>query len=156
MFKKLFSSKIKRQPVEPIFPRENYSIFKLDLDEGLAFATMNTGYNNYPNKNYFPWCAQILLSIHDKNDNGHPTDEEAVVLNDIEEKITDFLKKTQIVHRMGRVTRNGERDIIYYIDTPRLNKKETKEFLDQINAIRNLNFTLEQDPKWEFVASFIK
>ena len=156
MFKKLFSSKIKSGPVEPFFPKENYSIFKLDMKDGLAFATINTGYNDYPNKNHFPWCAQILLSIHDKNDNGHPTDEEAAVLNDIEEKITDFLRRTQKVHRIGRVTRNSERDIIYYIDEPRLNQNETKEFFDEINAVRNLNFTLERDPKWEFVGGFIK
>jgi hypothetical protein len=156
MFKKLFSSKAEPGLVEPVFPTENYSIFKLTVDNGLAFATMNTGYNNYPNKSNFPWCAQILLSIQDKNDNGHPIDEEAVVLNDIEVRITEFLKRTQVVHPIGRVTRNGERDIIYYIDKPKFNQKETKEFFDEINAIRNLNFTLEEDAKWKLVGAFIK
>lgn len=155
MFKKLFSGKIKSDPIEPIFPKENYSIFKLDMEDGLAFATVNTGYNDYPNKGHFPWCAQIVISIHGKNDNGHPTDEESVVLNDLESKITEFLKMTQTVHPVGRVTRNGERDIIYYIDEPRLDQKETKEFFDEINAVRNLNLTVERDPKWEFVSAFI-
>ena len=156
MFKKLFGVKSESEPIEPIFPVENYSIFKLDMNDVLAFATINTGYKNYPNKQHFPWCAQILLAIQDKNDNGHPTDEEAAVLNDIEDKITTFLKENHTVHHIGRVTRNGERDIIYYIDKPKFNQHETKLFFDEINSQRNLNFTLEKDPKWEFVGGLIQ
>jgi hypothetical protein len=156
MFKKLFGKKNESQPSEPIFPGEAFSIFKLDLKDGLAFATINTAYNQYPNKKYFPWCAQIVIDIHDKNNNGHPTDYEAGILNELEDRITQFLRRTQTVHPIGRVTRNGERDIIYYIDQPKLDQKETKDFFDQINAVRNLNFSLEHDPQWEFVGGFIK
>ena len=156
MLNKLFGNGRKKVPVEPIFPAENFTIFKLNLEEGMAFATINTGYNHYPNKSLFPWCAQILLVIQDKNENGHPTNEEAALLNEIEEKIAEFLRQKHTVHMIGRVTRNGERDILYYIDKPKLDMEETKAFFDRINEIRNLNLTLENDPEWKLVGAFIK
>ena len=157
MFKKLFGkSSNNKQPSEPIIPKENYSIFHLDMESGLAFATINTGYNNYPNKEFYPWYAAILMEIQDKNDNGHPTDEEASILNDLEDRITQFLNKTQVAHRIGRVTRNGERDIIYYLSNPKFDPDETKLFFDSINAIRPMNFTIEKDKSWKNVGGFLK
>ena len=49
--KKLFQG---NKPTEPIFPGENFSIIKLSLPDGLAFATVNKAYENYPNKSFFP------------------------------------------------------------------------------------------------------
>ena len=157
MFKKIFGIRSSNNSsIEPIVPKENYSIFKLTIDNGLAFATINTGYNNYPNKKTYPWYTEVIMKIHDKNENGHPTNEEAEVLNDLENRITNFLKLTQTVHTLGRVTRNGERDIIYYIDQPNLDESKVKEFFDSINAIRSVNLTLKKDEHWANVGAFIK
>ena len=157
MFKKFFRiGSTLKSPIEPIFPKEKYSIFKLTINNSLALATINTGYNNYLNKIFYPWYVEIIIDINDKNENGHPTNEESEILNRLEEKITDFLKQTQTIHPIGRFTRNGERDIFYYIDKPKLDKKKTKEFFDSINAIRPMNFTLKEDKKWSHVGAFIK
>lgn len=152
MFKKLFGGN--SSPVEPIVPKENYSIFKLDID-GVAIATINTGYNNYPNKKFYPWLATITFEIVDKNENGHPTNEEAEILNSLEEKITTFLSQNNVAHKIGRVTRNGERDILYYIDKPNFDSNKVEDFFDTINQIRPLNFELLKDEKWENVSAFI-
>ena len=154
MFKKLFGNS--SSPSEPIIPKENFTIFKLTIADGLALATINTGYNNYPNKKFYPWYATILMEIGDKNENGHPTNEEAELLNSLEDRITEFLGQTQIVHRIGRVTRNGERDIIYYIDKPAFHQDKTKEFFDSINSVRAVNLTIEKDKRWDNVAAFIQ
>lgn len=157
MFKKLFGlASSNKTPSEPLIPEENFSIFKFTTDEGLAFATIDAGYDNYPNKKYYPWYATVLLKIHDKNDNGHPTNEEAGILNDLEDRITHFLSETQVVHKIGRVTRNGERDILYYLGNPDLNQNQLKTFFDSINAIRPINFKIEKDEKWKNVSAFLK
>ena len=156
MFKKLFGIRsVSNSLIEPVFPKENFSIFKLTIDESLAFATINTGYNGYPNKSFYPWYAEVVMEIHDKNDNGHPTNEEAKILNDLEDQITSYLKQTQTLHSIGRVTRNGERDIIFYMDKPKLVGNTAKEFFDSINAIRPINMKLKKDKKWSNVRAFI-
>ncbi len=157
MFKKLFNiGSASTDPVEPIFPTERFSIFKLTIEGGLALATINTGYDNYQNKSCYPWYTAVTMHIHDKNENGHPTNEEAEILNNLEEKIVEFLKRTQIVHAVGRVTRNGERDIFYYTDEPKFNPGNSREFFDAISAVRLVNISVEKDKKWSNVAAFIK
>ena len=92
--------------------------------------------------------GEVVMEILDKNDNGHPTNEEAKILNDLEDQITSYLKQTQTLHSIGRVTRNGERDIIFYMDKPKLDGNTAKEFFDSINAIRPINMKLKKDKKF--------
>lgn len=153
IFKRLFR---KKSPIEPIFPVESYSLLQLKVGGDIGFATINTGYHNYQNKKFYPWYAAILIEIGEQNENGHPTEEEAALLNSLEEQITAFLRKSQVVHQVGRVTRKGKRDIIYYIDKPNFNNTVLKEFFDAINLIRPLNLTVEKDSTWTNVAAFIK
>lgn len=161
MFWKLFS---KSSPVdnpvteilEPTYPGEHFTIFRLEMPEGLAFATINQAYDHYPNKLLFPWCTQLILAINNKNSIGHPTNREARQLNDLEDKIARFLKKRHQVHYIGRVTRNGFRDLFYYLDQPMFDHAETEQFLESIKAERGVYFKLERDENWEFVSAFIK
>lgn len=144
------------KPVEPIYPATNFGILQFDVDNEMAIASINIGYNNYPNKEFFPWCAQILFEILDKNENGHPTAEEAEVLNELEDKVEAFLKENHVVHFIGRLTRNGFRDIFYYLDNPDFDQSRTKKFFDGISAIRPVNLYLDEDSEWDKVAEFIK
>ena len=143
-------------PTEPIYPGENFAVRQVETEEVVGIVTVNQAYENYPNKKYFPWCAQLLLEYKDKNENGHPTDQEAEVLNEIEDKIENFLKEKHKVHFIGRVTRKDFRDLIYYIDQPRLDPEGTKIFFDEISSIRGVNFNLDEDPEWKFVSGPIK
>lgn len=86
MFKKIFGNS--SSPSEPIIPAENFSVLKLTIDDSLVLATINTGYDNYPNKKFYPWYTAVLMEVGDKNENGHPTNEEAELLNSLEDKIT--------------------------------------------------------------------
>jgi hypothetical protein len=130
--KKLFQG---NKPTEPIFPGENFSIIKLSLPDGLAFATVNKAYENYPNKSFFPWLAGLEIQVLDKNENGHPSDSEAIVLNQIQEDFEGFLKNKHTVHSIVRVTRNGFRDLLIYIDKPRLKQEEVDAFFEDIKKI---------------------
>lgn len=144
------------KPTEPIYPGENFTVGQIETEEGIGFVNVNQAYENYPNKKYFPWCAQLLLEFKDKNENGHPTDQEAEVLNEIEGKIENFLKEKHSVHFIGRVTRKDYRDLIYYIDHPLFDQESTKDFFDEINAVRGVNFNLDEDPEWVLVSGLIK
>lgn len=161
MFKNLFGQKKNELknfdgPTEPMYPGEKFTVGQIETEDGIGFVNINQAYDNYPNKKYFPWCAQLLLEFKDMNINGHPTNNEAKVLNGLENKIERFLQKNHQLHYIGRVTRKNFRDLIYYIDQPRLDQEETKIFFDEINSVRGVNFKLDNDPKWEFVSGLIK
>lgn len=150
IFNFLFSRK-KELLSEPVFPGESFSILKLDMPEGLAFATVNSAYKDYPNKTHFPYLAGFELEVLEKNDNGHPVDDEAEVLNELQDRIEMFLQEKHTIHSVARVTRNGARDLLIYIDEPNFTKEEVKVFFDQINSVRAVNFTINRDPKWDGV-----
>jgi len=155
--KKLFGQTIKSdEPVEPVFPGESFSIYKMNLPDGWGLATVNNKYNEYPNKAFFPWHVLIELEIIDKNDNGHPADKDAEKLAKLEEEILSFLKQKHTVHFLGRVTRNGFRDLLYYIDKPKIEQAEVNTFCDNIMKERAINFGMEKDPNWTAVSGFIK
>lgn len=155
--KRIFGQNNKsNQPTEPIFPGESFSISKLTLQDGWGLATFNNKYNNYHNKSFFPWHVLVELEIIDKNDNRHPIDTDAEKLIILESEILKFLQQKHTVHFAGRVTRNGFRDLLYYIDTPKLEQSEVKEFCENIMKERGINFGMEKDPKWTAVSGFLK
>ena len=144
------------QPTEPVFPGESFSIYKMDFAEGWGLATFNKKYDQYPNKLFFPWHVLIELEIIEKNDNGHPVDTDAEKLAILEDDILTFLKQKHTVHFLGRVTRNGFRDLLYYIDKPKFEQSEVNAFCDNIMKERGINLSMEKDPNWTAVSGFIK
>lgn len=154
--KKLFGRNQVTHPIEPIFPGEGFSISKITLQDGWGLATFNNKYNDYPNKSFFPWHVLVELEIIEKNDNGHPVDTEAEKLIKLEDEIITFLKSKHTVHFLSRVTRNGYRDLLYYIDTPKFTKEEVNAFCDNVMKERVIHFRMEKDPKWTAVSAFIR
>jgi hypothetical protein len=156
ILKKIFERGQTGEPIEPIFPGEAFALIKLDMKDGLAFATVNKAYDNYPNKAFYPWFLGVELQIIDKNDNGHPTNEEAAYLNAIQERLEILLKEKHTIHSIARVTRNGFRDIMIYIDKPKLTQDQINNFFKDIQKDREVNFGIHQDSSWNAVSGFIQ
>jgi len=155
IFKKLFGGTSASQPSGPIFPGESFSILKLNFPDGWGLATVNKAYDNYPNKSLYPWHVFIEIEVIDKNENGHPTSSEAEKLNKIEEDIEKLLKQNQTVHFVARIIRNGFRELLYYIDQPRLKQSDVSTFCDNVMKERRINFSIREDAEWKSVG-FIK
>jgi hypothetical protein len=143
-------------PAEPIFPAEEIVAGRVQFDEGAGYVIINKAYDNYPNKKYFPWCIQITLEYREKNENGLPGDSEGLLLNEMEDRLEEFIKKSHQTHFVARVTRRDFRDIFYYVDHPHFDERETGEFLDEMNNLRNLNFRIDRDETWSFVSGLIE
>ena len=112
-------------------------------------------YDKYPNKKYFPWFVQVTLELVDFDEQKMPTVAESNVLNDLEDKMENFIAEKHKTHFIGRITEDGFRILFFYIDTPRFNQEVTSKFFDQIQAIRKVNFNMEKDPTWNNVSAFI-
>lgn len=151
LFRNPFGRKSAEKPAEPIFPGESFSIFKLNFSDGWGLACANKAYDNYANKSFYAWHVIVELEIIEKNVNGHPLDKEALELNQLEEKIETFLKQSQTVHFVARVTRNGFRDLLFYIDKPTITQGQLKVFCDMVMKERGINFAIQKDPEWKAV-----
>jgi len=47
-------------------------------------------------------------------------------------------------------------DIIFYVDQPRFDQNKTKNFFNQIQEVRRINFNMEKDIDWNNVSGLIK
>jgi len=136
--KNLFGRKDEGKPVEPIFPGESFRIFKLNLPDGWGLASANKAYDNYANKAIYGWHVLVELEVINKNDNGHPINEEALRLTQLEDKIKIFLGQTQTVHFVARITRNGFRNLLFYIDKPTISQEQLTTFCDEVMKEKKL------------------
>ena len=159
MFKNLFSKKepVKYGPMEPIFPGELFEFSEITDNEGFyGFSNINKSYDHYPNKKYFPWWIQVTLELVETDDRKMPTENESKILDDLENKIESFISEKHKTHFIGRVTQNGFRDIIFYVDEPRFDGEKTNIFFDQVQEKRKVNFNMEKDIDWKNVSGLIK
>lgn len=135
-------------------PKEDWCLQKVtDQSDNLAFITANLGYKNYAYKAEFPWCLAVNITTGKQNRNGHPTDEEAVVLNVTEDIITQALRQAGAIQYVGRVTVKGYRELYYYIADPeKINAALTK--LTKKRQPRPWEYQMKEDAQWERVAPF--
>ena len=153
---KIFRPSRPTEPTTPVFPGECFSVIEFTREDVSGFATFNRAYDKYPNKPFFPWHISVVLEIVDKNDNEHPTNKEAMRLNELEDEITDFLKQTHVVHPVGRTTWKGMRYLFYYVDKPAFQQEKITVFCDSIMQERGIDISVQQDPKWQSVSLFLK
>ncbi|MEK6153989.1 DUF695 domain-containing protein [Flavobacteriaceae bacterium 3-367] len=159
MFKNLFSKKEPKKygPVEPIYPDELFEVSEISDENGFfGFSNINKAYDNYPNKKYFPWWVQVTLELQEVDDRKMPLQAESILLDELEDSIEKFILKKHKTHFIGRVTQNGFRDLIFYIDLPRFNQEETSTFFDAIQEKRRVNFNMEKDLTWDNVSGLIQ
>jgi hypothetical protein len=149
------------KPASPVysgnlFPGEQYTNLQVFLPDGLALARVNKAYDNYPNKHLFPWVALVEIQILTTNKTGQPTESESAKLLHFEWKIESMLREQHIVHNVLRVNRTGFRDVVMYIDSPKIKQAGVDEFFRHLSREREINFDLKKDPDWLSVRSFIE
>jgi hypothetical protein len=135
-------------------PAENWCIQKvLDQDNNDVFITANLSYKNYAYKTDFPWCLEINIATIHQLPNGHPTSEEAAVLNETEDIITAALQKAGVAHFVGRTTVKGYRELYFFVADPeKANAALTR--LTKKHQPREWEYKMSKDEKWQRVEPF--
>jgi hypothetical protein len=138
------------------FPGENYSILKAEIDGKLALFTINIAYKNYSFKKDYPFFLYVTVETVNQNDNGHPTDEEAGIFNELESDLKKLITSTDESHYIGRSALNGYREIFFYIKDPKKTGSILKNHMKENPNPRILEIQIEEDPEWKCVAMFLK
>jgi hypothetical protein len=96
-----------------------------------------------------------MVNSLEKNIDGHPTNKEALIFNNLQTEIIQELSKILGNYcYVGTTTMSGYRDILLYIKP----EDQTKaiEILERIKEKQSRieSISLESDPNWEAVSSF--
>lgn len=131
-----------------------HTVIQFEIDNKLCFATINQFFKNYKDKNSFPFSLWITVETLDKNENGHPTGEEAFLFNNLEDSIiSHFASRTPFCF-IGRTTRDGYREIMIYVADKDKATETMNSFVKENTFNRKITFEIGPDPTWESVSGF--
>lgn len=134
---------------------QNFTTLKFEANGKPCSASINDRYINFKDRSSFSLSLFIMVNTLDKNKDGHPTDKEALLFNNLQTEIIKELSKVLGSYcYVGTTMMTGYRDILLYIK-PEDQKKAT-EMLERLKAqySRMESISFETDPEWEAVSSF--
>lgn len=131
-----------------------YSMSQFEIDNKLCFATINQYFKEYKHKVAFPYSLWVTVETSKKNKNGHPTDDEALIFNNLEDSlITTLAEKTPFCY-IGRTTRDGYREIMFYVDDEQKATDIMDGFIKTDQFKKKITYEVNLDKEWVSVEGF--
>ena len=131
-----------------------HSVIQFEVDNKLCFATINQFFKDYKNKQAFPYSLWLTVETLEKNVNGHPTNEEATLFNNLEDGLVEaFDGKTPFCY-IGRTTKDGYREIMFYVSDKQKASEIIAEFVKKNKFGRKIQYEIKEDKNWESVSGF--
>lgn len=127
-----------------------FSVYRSELDGKPLFATIDTKYSNYSEKSRFNWFLSISMPLVDPTHDGLTTRGEANELNKTEDLLEKKIAQIGDFCHIGRVTWNGYREVIYYVNDPEKIAKSLQDIIDS-GEFRDFSFRCEKDDDWKNV-----
>ena len=135
--------------------KEKHTLRVAEGDGYYRTMMVNETLENFNDKGFYPWLLYISIDIEEKTEKFDlPTNDEAVILNSMEDNFDALIGATVPYKYIGRITNNGKRDIYYYVTEPQKIYKELNSIIESGNYIREFEFSISEDPNWEEVSFF--
>jgi hypothetical protein len=140
--------------IEAPIINQNFTTLKFEANGKPCLASINDRYIDFKEKSIFSMSLFIMVNTLDKNKDGHPTDKEVLIFNNLQTEIIKELSKVLGNYcYVGTTTMTGYRDILLYIKPE--DQKKAIEILERLKTeqsrIESISF--ESDPNWEAVSS---
>jgi hypothetical protein len=132
-----------------------FSIFQGEKDGRPLFATIDTTPHDSKFKATYPWFLSITTSIANPTKDGLTTDAEASALDDWEDSLEKQLSGTCRFVYVGRVTWNGTRQLLYYVDKSESIEAKLRKVSDSHPA-RTFTVQVERDEQWNKVSMYFE
>jgi len=124
-----------------------FSILQGNFDGHPMFAMIDLGLRNSPDRQSAPFFLSISTPLIDPTGDGLPTRVDADSLNSWEDAVDARLRSANRFVFVGRVTWNGHRELLYYVDAQQPAIDNLK-MLAESHSTRPFAFTSERDEQW--------
>ncbi|WP_298136402.1 hypothetical protein [Flavobacterium sp.] len=130
------------------FPKTKISILSFTGEDDEHYtAWINTGYKNYPYKEYCPVLG--LLNVDYEDMNGYD-------IGEIQEYFDKELNKACVCHLISRVPVEGGIEILFYIeDLDSINNKLEKLYASE-DLLVDFGCSLRTDANWETIVDMME
>jgi len=148
---------VESEPVKTEVPiiHQNFTTLKFEANGKPCLASINDRYIDFKDKSSFSLSLFIMVNTMEKNKDGHPSEQEALIFNNLQTEIIQELSKNLGSYcYVGTTTMTGYRDILLYIKPE--DQKKAIEILERLKTkqSRMESISFETDPEWEAVSSF--
>jgi Family of unknown function (DUF695) len=134
----------------PNMKDESFSILEGTIDGRPLFAMVNSALRAFDGKEALPFFLSIGTQLRNPTSDGLVTSTEADDLNNWEEALESRLASQGVFVFVGRVTWNGQRELLYYLESREPFMAALKEFSDH-QSTRPFKFFCERDSCWHSV-----
>lgn len=132
---------------------EQFALIETDFDGYPLIANINRALRGYDQKKATPWFLSISIPLSSATEAGLPTKKEADDLNAWETKVEGKITVGPFVF-VGRVTWNGNRELLYYVQEPESVARNLQILIDS-RSTRPFAFRCERDQDWLKVSVYL-
>jgi hypothetical protein len=129
-----------------------HTVLQFVIDNKVNYATINQYFRDYKEKAHFPLSLWVTVETLNKNETGHPIDDEAVLFNSLEDSLISHIAASMPFCYIGRTTRDGYREIMFYVTEKQGAVDVMNKFIKQNPFNREVEFAIDDDPTWESVS----
>lgn len=155
IFDRLFKKKAITD--NPHKTKDTFAIVSFEGDNLPAIGMFNEHLVSFADKSAYPWNCSVVVRCKDVNGVGLPTDAEAEVLNAFEDALDEKIildKANPNAIFFGRLNWNSTRELIWKVKNPEPVAAYLQSVIDDKNAIREIDFKIENDKEWELTEMY--
>ena len=130
-------------------PEDNWVLIKGESKGHPYFMMVNDGLKYFSGKNEFSYCLITVIELDNMQAHKLPTDEEAEVLNKMEDILIEELSQVTLPIQIGRETYFGEREILIYFPEIVNYKYVVDKISQKLNKLRSTHIEFHHDPIWK-------
>ena len=132
---------------------DHWEIYVTYVDDHPAVILVDLGIADFvplPNKPALVW---LWVHIQSPDEEGFPTEEEDMILNDIEDAVTEAMETTAARY-VGRITTNGRREFYFYTDDHEAFRAAGETAM---SSAPGYEFEIDdaEDPDWEHYSNVL-
>jgi Family of unknown function (DUF695) len=125
-----------------------FAILRGEVDGHPVFAMIDMGLRNSPDIQQLPFFLSLSTPLISPTGDGLPTRTDAESLNTWEDAVDTSLRPIGKFVFVGRVTWNGNRELLYYVKDQQLAVEALKK-LSEAHSTRPFAFRCNRDEKWD-------
>jgi uncharacterized protein DUF695 len=132
-----------------------FSVFRSEVDGRPLFANLDMGLRDFNEKQSLPIYVSLSTPLINPTVDGLPTDSDSENLNAWEDSVENQLRsRTRYVY-VGRLTWNGHRELLYYVDKQEPAMAALRALLES-KTTRPFAFVSERDETWQNVKFWLE
>ncbi|MGJ8684266.1 MAG: hypothetical protein ACSHWW_06565 [Nonlabens sp.] len=129
------------------FPQEKVALVAVTIDGEPRTGWINTGYKNYPHKEYCETMSVLTVEFEDMN---------GVSEQDIQLYFIEEMNKVCVSHMISRIPTDFGIEMLFYFEDREKALAKFNELYESEDKLVDFGCSLQSDPEWETIEGMME